>query len=163
MTVTLATALPAGAETIKRVIPHRYPILLVDRVIEVVPGQSLVAHKAVSVAEPCYQHVTSEFAEAYAYPAGLLLESWAQCGALLACWTQPNPDVVAGKVELAAGLKRCELLAPVYPGDLVEHRVEIVRQVDEAVILTGTSTVRGTRVLSVGQITMALRPVEVLL
>ena len=65
-------------------------------------------------------------------------------------------------MELAAGLKRCELPVPVYPGDLVVHRVEIVRQVDEAVILTGSSTVRGVKVLSVGQITMALRPVEVL-
>jgi 3-hydroxyacyl-[acyl-carrier-protein] dehydratase len=146
-----------GVEEIKRVIPHRYPILLVDRVTEVDPGVSLVALKAITCAEPCYAR-----AETYEYPVSLLLESWAQAAVLLACWNTPNPDVLAGKVELAAGIKGVDLLEPVHPGDVVEHRVQVLRNVWDAAIVAGTSWVGGRKVLAVEQFSVALRGVEVL-
>jgi 3-hydroxyacyl-[acyl-carrier-protein] dehydratase len=152
-----------GVDTIKRLIPHRHPILLVDRVIEVVPGSHLVAIKAVTVTEPCYAFADSSGdAAGYAYPTSLLLESWAQSAVLLACWDHPNPDVLAGKVELAAGIRKVELPAPVYPGDVVEHRVELVKTIDDAAVVSGGSRVGDTEVLRVGQFTVALRDVAVL-
>jgi 3-hydroxyacyl-[acyl-carrier-protein] dehydratase len=147
-----------GVPGIKQIIPHRYPILLVDRVSDIQPGKSLVAHKAITAAEPCY-----ESADDYAYPVSLLVESWAQAAVLLACWETPNPDVLAGKVELAAGIKNVDLLEPVFPGDVLEHHVQILTNVGDAAIVAGTSFVNGRKVLEVGQFSVALRGVEVLM
>ena len=146
-----------GVEGIKRVIPHRYPVLLVDRVDEVVPGERLVARKAVTAAEGCYRTATSP-----AYPLSLLLESWAQAAVLLACWEAPNPDVLAGKVERATGITGVRVGDPVLPGDVLVHRVVLVRAVDDAVVLAGTSEVEGREVLSVSAFTAALRDSSVL-
>lgn len=152
-----------GADHIKSLIPHRYPILLVDQVSEVEPGRHLLARKAVTVSEPCYRSIADNAAlELYAYPISLLLESWAQAAVLLACWETPNPDVLAGKVELAAGIRDVEFFAPVYPGEVLEHRVDLVKSVGDAAIVAGHSHVGGRKVLEIGQFTVALRGVEVL-
>lgn len=152
-----------GIPKIKSVIPHRWPILLIDRVADVVPGQRLTAYKAVTAAEPCYQSLPDTAAEEdYAYPVALLLESWAQSAVMLACWDTPNPDVLGGKVELAASIKGVRLPAPVYPGQLVEHQVELLRRVDDAAVVSGRSSVGGSAVLEVGQAVVALRDADVL-
>lgn len=152
-----------GPAEIKRRIPHRYPVLQVDRVSEVDPGAGLVAHTAVTGRESCYGRLGDDAAaEHYAYPMSLLLESWAQAAVLLVCWNQPNPDVLTGKVELISGIRNVALLAPVYPGDVLEHRVEILRAVDDAAILSGSSLVDGRTVLEVGTLVLARRSVDVL-
>jgi 3-hydroxyacyl-[acyl-carrier-protein] dehydratase len=152
-----------GVGEIRRIIPHRYPILLVDRVSDVVPGERLTAHKAVTAAEPCYELIEDDAPpEAYAYPISLLIESWAQAAVLLVCWQRPNPNVLAGKVELASGMRKVDLVEPVWPGDRLDHHVEIVRTVDDAAIIAGHSTVEGRTVLRVGQFVAAMRDFEVL-
>ncbi|MEV0677500.1 3-hydroxyacyl-ACP dehydratase [Actinosynnema sp. NPDC050436] len=146
-----------GLDAIRRTIPHRYPVLLVDRVTEVEPGRRIVALKAVSGREPCYADGSEQ-----AYPVGLLLESWAQAAVLLTRWENPNPDVLADKVELITGLRDVALHAEVFPGDVVEHHVRLVREVDDAAILAGHALVAGRVVLEVGSFTMARRGVEAL-
>ncbi|GHF80736.1 hypothetical protein GCM10018790_68100 [Kitasatospora xanthocidica] len=155
---------PAGTlHRIKATIPHRHPVLLVDRVVEVEPGSRLLARKAVTAAEPCYAGLDDDApAERYAYPAGQLLESWAQAAVLLACWQRPNPYVLTGKVALLAAVKDSRVLAAVHPGQVVEHEVRIVRDLGDTVILGGSSTADGRPVLEVGQFTVALRGAEVL-
>ncbi|MFF7992056.1 hypothetical protein ACFZDG_19945 [Kitasatospora xanthocidica] len=155
---------PAGTlHRIKATIPHRHPVLLVDRVVEVEPGSRLLARKAVTAAEPCYAWLDDDApAERYAYPAGQLLESWAQAAVLLACWQRPNPYVLTGKVALLAAVKDSRVLAAVHPGQVVEHQVRIVRDLGDTVILGGSSTADGRPVLAVGQFTVALRGAEVL-
>ncbi|GAB3892782.1 3-hydroxyacyl-ACP dehydratase FabZ [Kibdelosporangium lantanae] len=131
---------------VKRIIPHRPPVLAVDRVSEVEPGRFLVA-----------QHdVTGDC------PVGRLMESWAQAAVLLARWEDPNPDVSTGHVELLSGIRKAEVLGDVGPGDVLEHRVELVRAIDDAAVFTGTSQVNGRLVLRVGSLTVAHRPVHVL-
>ncbi|MBX6767589.1 MAG: hypothetical protein IRY90_10630, partial [Actinomadura rubrobrunea] len=148
-----------GVADIKRIIPHRFPILLVDRVTEVVPGDRLTAVKAVTCNEPCYAEADGD----YAYPAELLVESWGQAAVLLACWEQPNPDVLQGKVELAGAIEGVRFGAPAYPGDVLEHQVRMVRSVGDTAIVEGHTTAadRGT-VLEVGRFVLALRDVDVL-
>jgi 3-hydroxyacyl-[acyl-carrier-protein] dehydratase len=148
-----------GVAGITRIIPHRYPVLLVDRVSDVVAGERLTGHKAVTAAERCYRDVRDGD---YAYPFGLLLESWAQSAVVLTQWDRPNPDVLAGKAVLISNIRAVDVFGAVYPGDVLEHRVRIVRALDDAAILTGETLVAGRRVLSVGQFTLALRDVEVL-
>lgn len=155
-----------GVGELKRMIPHRHPVLMVDRVSEVEPG-ALVAHTAISGREPCYRPDGGWAGDGvgpdpYAYPFGLLLESWAQAAVLLVCWDEPNPDVLTGKLELISGIRNVTVHGPVYPGDVVEHRVDLVRAVADAAILTGRSLVDGRTVLEVGTFTLARRPVDAL-
>jgi 3-hydroxyacyl-[acyl-carrier-protein] dehydratase len=144
-----------GLSEIRKIIPHRYPVLLVDRVSEVDPGRRIVTLKAVSGREPCYADGAGD-----AYPLGLLLESWAQSAVLLTRWENPNPDVLGDKVELITGLRGVVVHGEVVPGDVVEHHVEVVRVVDDAAILSGRSLVAGREVLEIGSFTMARRRAE---
>lgn len=151
-----------GIAEIKRIIPHRHPVLMVDRVSEVEP-RALVAHTAVTGREPHYGGLGDDAdPDRYAYPFGLLLEAWAQAAVLLVCWDEPNPDVVTGKVELISAIRNVAVRAPVYPGDVVEHRVELVRAVADAAILSGSSLVNGVPVLEIGTFTLARRDIEAL-
>ncbi|MCW3817592.1 beta-hydroxyacyl-ACP dehydratase [Micromonospora sp. DR5-3] len=152
-----------GQRRIKQTIPHRFPILLVDRVVEVVPGERLRALKAVTGAEPAYADVAQDAPEsAYAYPVPLLIESWAQAAVLLAVWETPNPDVLAGKVELAGAINDIRVHAPVFPGSMVEHQVEIVKAIGDTSILAGRTLCGGEPILEVNHFVLALRDISLL-
>jgi 3-hydroxyacyl-[acyl-carrier-protein] dehydratase len=152
-----------GPARIKRIIPHRFPILLVDRVTAVVPGEWLTAVKAVTVAEPAYAAVGQDAPDSgYAYPVPLLIESWAQAAVLLAVWDSPNPDVLAGKVELAGAINDIRVTGPVLPGSVVEHHVEVVRAIGDTSILAGRTLCEGEPVLEVHHFVLALRDIHVL-
>lgn len=144
---------------ITRIIPHRYPVLLVDRVTAVVPGERLTAVKAVTVNEPPYRRVPAGAAsDGFRYPRPLLVESWAQAAVLLAVWDTPNPDVTTGKVELAGALDRMRFHRHVYPGDVLEHQVRVVRAVGDTTMLEGRTLVDGSVTFEIGNFIVALRP-----
>jgi 3-hydroxyacyl-[acyl-carrier-protein] dehydratase len=142
---------------IKAVLPHRYPMLLVDRVDEVTPGKSLVATKNVTVNEPCYAHLP-EGATDHAYPASLLVESWCQAAGVLAVQDRPNPDVLTGQVTLFGAITDLELVAPVRPGDVLRHHVRAQKILSNAAVMEGETYVDGVPVMRVGQVVIALRP-----
>ncbi|MDG4831711.1 beta-hydroxyacyl-ACP dehydratase [Solwaraspora sp. WMMD1047] len=142
---------------IRALLPHRYPMLLVDQVHDVQPGEWLVASKAVTANEPCYAGLP-EGATDHAYPASLLIESWCQAAGVLTVLGRPNPDVLTGQVTLFAAIADLELVAPVWPGDVLRHRVLAQKIVSDAAVLEGESTVDGRQVLRVGRIIIALRP-----
>ncbi|MGW3040425.1 3-hydroxyacyl-ACP dehydratase FabZ family protein [Kitasatospora sp. NPDC001159] len=147
-----------GQAGIRRVLPHRFPILLVDRVLELVPGERITAVKAVSCNEPWYRAAADD--EDFAYPQVLLMESWCQAAGLLATWEDPNPDVMAGRVMLFGGVSGVEYHRPVLPGDLLEHRAVIVRALSDTLIITGRSLVDGEPVLTVESAVLTFRPAE---
>lgn len=143
---------------IKRALPHRYPMLLVDRVLQVVPGESLVATKAVTVNEPCYAGLPASAGRAaHAYPVSLLVESWCQAAGLLAVHGKPNPDVLAGRVTLFGTISDLQLLAEVQPGDVLHHHVRAQKILSDAALLEGESLVAGAPVMRVGQVIIVLR------
>ncbi|MFP3989084.1 3-hydroxyacyl-ACP dehydratase [Streptomyces sp. E11-3] len=153
-----------GLERIKNTIPHRGPILLVERVGEVVPGERMTTYKAISANEPVYAGLGQDAAATdYAYPTSLVIESWAQSAVLLSVWEDPNPDVLAGKVELAGAINQVAIGGRAYPGDVLEHRVRLIKSVDDTAILAGETLVGGREVLSVGTFVVALRDVTELL
>ncbi|MFY1670054.1 3-hydroxyacyl-ACP dehydratase FabZ family protein [Plantactinospora sp. WMMB334] len=161
--VPLGGRMTFGVAEIRRVVPHRYPILLLDRVVELVPGERLTAVKAVSCTEACFQRLGDGAGDRdYAYPATLIVESWAQAGVLLATWEKPNPDVLVGMVGLAGAINNVSFGAPVYPGDLLEHRVRLVKVVGDTVILEGETVVGDRTVMRVGQFVETQRPVSAL-
>lgn len=144
-----------NATGIKQLLPHRHPMLLIDRILATVPGQSLVATKAVTSNELWYAGLPDD--SDHAYPSVLLAESWCQAAGVLVCAGEPNPDVLTGKVTLFGSISGLRLLRPVYPGDLVRHTVRLVRAVSDAAMLAGEATVDGVRVMEVDSIIIALR------
>ena len=146
---------PIDSAGIQRLLPHRAPMLLVDEVRAAVPGKSLVAVKAVTAAEPCYEGLVPGADDAY--PPTLLIESWCQAAALLALLDTPNPDVLSGRVALFGGIGGLRFGPPVRPGDLLVHHTRLVRLFADAAVLAGTAEVDGTPVLEVEQVVIAFR------
>jgi 3-hydroxyacyl-[acyl-carrier-protein] dehydratase len=145
-------------QQIKRINPQRHPIALLDRIVELVPGQRIVAIKAVTAAEPCYANVPEAAgADALAYPQSLMLESFCQAAGPLAFETGLD---IANNTMLFVSMGEIEFLAPVLPGDVMEHHVCILRLFDGVVLLGGDVRVAGTVVTRVGQVMIAARARE---
>ena len=102
-------------------LPHRYPILLVDRVLEVVPGERITALKNVSMNEPFFQ---GHFPGLPVMPGVLLLEALAQTGAVAALSLPENK----GKLALFGGIKSARFRKQVVPGDVLTLHCELVQQ-----------------------------------
>ncbi|WP_062214281.1 3-hydroxyacyl-ACP dehydratase FabZ family protein [Streptomyces sp. NBRC 109706] len=148
-----------GQPEIRNVLPHRFPMLLVDRVKEIAPGERVVATKAVTCNEPWYQKLGPDAVAAdFAYPKALLTESWAQAAALLCTWESPEPDLFDGKVMLFGGASEITFHRAVLPGDVLEHHAVISRALGDTVIIEGDSRVDGEPVLTVERAVMAFRP-----
>lgn len=143
-----------GAAEIMRRLPYRYPMLLVDRVVEVIPGKELTALKAVTASEPWFGGPEPILR----YPPVLLIESLCQATGVLAAWDTPRPSVRHGDVMLLGALSDVDIQGTVEPGCLIRHHVQLVRDLGDTLLFTGSSTVDGRPVLRVGRITMAIRP-----
>lgn len=101
-------------------IPHRYPMLLVDRILEVEPGRRIVGLKNVSANEPFFQ---GHFPEYPVMPGVLVVEAMAQVGGVLASFL-PGTD---GALAFFASIDRCRFRRPVRPGDQLITEVTVVR------------------------------------
>ncbi|MFE2187188.1 3-hydroxyacyl-ACP dehydratase FabZ family protein [Streptomyces sp. NPDC059455] len=146
-------------DEIKRMLPHRYPMLLVDRVTELVPGERASGLKAVTCNEPWYEGMPDTATEEdYHYPWTVLIESWCHVAGVLVTWDRPNPDVRSGKAMLLGGIADAEFHRPVVPGDVVEHHVRLARQVGETYVFEGESLVGKETALTIGRLTMTMRP-----
>jgi 3-hydroxyacyl-[acyl-carrier-protein] dehydratase len=152
------------AADIARILPHRHPMLLVDRVVRLEPGARLTARKAVTAAEPCFARLGREPAEPTpAYPTALVVESWCQAAGILATCGEPSPDVLTGRVMLIGSMAGVRVLGRVVPGDVIEHRVRLARVLPHAVVFDGDAMVDGSAVLDVERLVMTLRPADSLL
>ncbi|MFI9010691.1 3-hydroxyacyl-ACP dehydratase FabZ family protein [Actinosynnema sp. NPDC053489] len=130
------------------VLPHRYPMLLVDRVVDLVPGESLTALKAVTANEPCYAEDGPGD-----YPATLLVESWCQAAVLLSSWDRPADD----RVVLFGAIADVEFHHPVTPGCVVRHSVRVLDARGGTVAFTGHSEADGHVVMTVGRVVTTTR------
>ncbi|WP_370459182.1 3-hydroxyacyl-ACP dehydratase FabZ [Aggregicoccus sp. 17bor-14] len=126
---------------IQRLLPHRYPFLLVDRVVEIVPGQKLVAYKNVTVNEPFFN---GHFPGHPVMPGVLILEALAQACAILA-YKSENMDPEK-KVTYLMGIDAAKFRKPVLPGDRVQLSVEVVRHKGAVWKQKGVATVDGVKV-----------------
>jgi 3-hydroxyacyl-[acyl-carrier-protein] dehydratase len=104
-------------------LPHRYPFLLVDRVLECEPGKRLKALKNVSVNEPMF---TGHFPERPIFPGVLIMEALAQATGILAFKSQgKKPDGTS--LYYFAGIDNCRFKQPVLPGDQLILEVEVIK------------------------------------
>ncbi|WP_051772234.1 3-hydroxyacyl-ACP dehydratase FabZ family protein [Saccharothrix sp. NRRL B-16314] len=140
------------ADAVRAVLPHRFPMLLLDRVLEVRPGQGLTAVKAITVDEPWY----SEGGDP-GYPPVLLIESWGQAAGVLALLSEPGTELLDGRVMLFGSMSGVRVHRRVLPGDVLEHRVEVFRSLGDTVIFEGECVAAGEPVLTVNRMVMAFR------
>jgi 3-hydroxyacyl-[acyl-carrier-protein] dehydratase len=122
-------------------LPHRYPFLLVDRVLEVVPGQKLVAYKNVSFNEPFFN---GHFPGHPVMPGVLILEALAQASAILA-YKSEGMDPTQ-KVTYLMAIDNAKFRRPVVPGDRLQLTVEVVKHKGAVWKQKGTATVDGVKV-----------------
>jgi 3-hydroxyacyl-[acyl-carrier-protein] dehydratase len=124
-------------EWILSVIPHRYPILLVDRVLEMEPKKRIVAVKNVTISEPVF---LGHFPGRPVLPGVFLVEGMAQAGGLLLLHDMPNRE---NKLLLFAGIEEAKFRRPVVPGDQVRYEVEVLRLRSTFCKVAGKALVNG--------------------
>jgi len=105
-------------DEIKKIIPHRYPFLLIDRVVELEEGKRCVGIKQVSGNEPFFK---GHFPDYAVMPGVLIVEALAQVGAVAMLDKEANK----GKIALFAGIDKCRFKKQVTPGDTLRLEVEI--------------------------------------
>ena len=125
---------------ILKMLPHRYPFLLVDRVLGYEVDKSLTAIKNVSINEPFFG---GHFPHHPVFPGVLLIEAMAQASAILASL---GMDVTADEtlIYLFAGVNNVRFKLPVEPGDQVQLNVELTRKKGKVWKTSATATVNGT-------------------
>lgn len=119
------------------ILPHRYPMLLVDRVLEIEPKRRLVAIKNVTYNE---LYLQGHFPGHPVVPGVLIIEGLAQAGGLLLLHDQPDRE---GKLVYFTSIDQAKFRRPVVPGDVMRYEVEILRLRSSYGKLRGRVTVDG--------------------
>ncbi|WP_107688716.1 3-hydroxyacyl-ACP dehydratase FabZ [Neisseria wadsworthii] len=115
--------LPIEVHEIQNLLPHRFPFLLLDRVIAAEPGKSLTAIKNVSFNESFFQ---GHFPESPVMPGVLIIEAMAQACGVLAVLSQGSTQRKEGEITLFAGLDNVRFKRQVIPGDQLVFEVELL-------------------------------------
>ncbi|MDT2597492.1 3-hydroxyacyl-ACP dehydratase FabZ [Enterococcus dongliensis] len=126
-------------EEIKEIIPHRYPMLLIDRVEELDAGKSIKAKKNVSVNEPFFQ---GHFPHEPVMPGVLIVEAMAQAGAVALL----SMDEFKGKTAYFGGIDKAKFRKKVVPGDTLILEVELTKVRSSAGCGKGIAYVDGKKV-----------------
>lgn len=108
-------------QAIMKVIPHRYPFLLVDRIIDFIPQERVVGLKNVTINEPFFQ---GHFPGHPIMPGVLIVEAMAQVGGFMLLNSQDNPE---NKLAFFMGLDNVRFRKPVYPGDQVRFELDMLK------------------------------------
>jgi len=122
---------------IMSILPHRYPFLLIDRIVEMERKTRVVAIKNVTINEP---HFAGHFPEFPIMPGVLIVEAIAQAGGALLLTEIPDRD---NKLMVFAGIDSAKFRRPVVPGDQLRIEVKVINWRTSAVRLQGTVTVEG--------------------
>jgi 3-hydroxyacyl-[acyl-carrier-protein] dehydratase len=138
-----AVQLPIDVTRIQQLLPHRYPFLLVDRVVEFEAHKRIVAHKNVTINEPFFQ---GHFPGHPVMPGVLVIEALAQAGGVL---TQLSRGTVAdNKLFYMVKIDNARFSRMVVPGDVLELHVEIRRIIRTMTFYTCVARVGGEEVAS---------------
>jgi 3-hydroxyacyl-[acyl-carrier-protein] dehydratase len=124
---------------IQEILPHRYPFLLVDRVVSLEIKENIVAFRNVSISEPVFQ---GHFPGHPIYPGVMILEGMAQAGGLLAFQSMGlTKEEVKEKVVYFMSIDKAKFRKPVRPGDRLEYRVSVIKQKGVIWLLEGKAFV----------------------
>jgi len=113
---------PVDIQEIMRLLPHRYPFLLVDRITSLIPSTSVIGIKNVTVNEPFFQ---GHFPEQPIFPGVLILEGLAQTGGCMAFYSVP--EMIGERLVYFAGVDKARFRKSVFPGDQIVYRLELLK------------------------------------
>jgi 3-hydroxyacyl-[acyl-carrier-protein] dehydratase len=122
---------------IQEILPHRYPFLMVDKIIELVPRDRIVGIKQITINEYFFQ---GHFPEMPVMPGVLQVEALAQVGAILALREFEDRE---GKIPFFAGLDKVKFRKPVVPGDTLVLEVKALRMGNKVQKMWGEAKVNG--------------------
>jgi 3-hydroxyacyl-[acyl-carrier-protein] dehydratase/UDP-3-O-[3-hydroxymyristoyl] N-acetylglucosamine deacetylase/3-hydroxyacyl-[acyl-carrier-protein] dehydratase len=140
-------------EKILKFLPHRYPFLLVDRVLELEKGKSITAIKNVTYNEPFFQ---GHFPVKKVMPGVLIIESVAQAGGILLYHSIPDPENV---LVFLSAIHNAKFRKPVIPGDQLRLEAELTKLRKKVAFLKGKVYVDG-EIVAEGEIMAALLRLE---
>jgi 3-hydroxyacyl-[acyl-carrier-protein] dehydratase len=118
---------------IMRMLPHRYPFILVDRILSVHPGREITGLKNVTINEPFFQ---GHFPGRPVMPGVLILEGMAMVGLALC-----SPEAVGQKLLYFAGIDKARFRRPVVPGDQLILKLELIKQKKTILMMNGKAYV----------------------
>ncbi len=124
-------------------LPHRYPFLLVDRIVEMEPGKRIVGIKNVSINEPFFQ---GHFPGFPVMPGVLIIEAMAQVGGVLAFRSASEKMDISNKVVYFTGIDKARFRKPVLPGDQIRFELEVIHSKEPFWKLRGIALVDGRKV-----------------
>jgi len=131
---------------LKEILPHRYPFLMIDKVIELVPGESITAIKCVSINEPFFN---GHFPKKPVMPGVLILEAMAQAGSIL---SKMSPGIGSEKTLFFAAANDVRWKKQVVPGDVLRIIMSDVRKKRPMWKMKGTVFV-GEQLVASGEVT----------
>ena len=125
---------------IQKIIPHRYPFLLLDRVTDIVKDETLVGFKNVPIGDNIFQ---GHFPGHPIYPGVMILEGMAQAGGILAFKSMDDmtEEEAANKVVYFMSIDKAKFRAPVRPGDRLEYRISVIKRKGAIWMLDGKAYV----------------------
>lgn len=110
-----------NSNQIQKILPHRYPFLLVDRILDFEPGVKAIGRKCVTANE---MQFLGHFPQMHVMPGVLIIEALAQTGAVAILSKEENK----GKIALFGGIKNAKFKRQVVPGDVLELHCEIIKE-----------------------------------
>jgi 3-hydroxyacyl-[acyl-carrier-protein] dehydratase len=128
-------------QKIMELLPHRYPFIMIDRIIELVPGEKVVALKNVTINEPFFQ---GHFPGEPIMPGVLIIEAMGQAGAILAAESMDQEK--KGSLIFFMGMDKVKFRKPVVPGDQLIFEIKFLKQRSQAFKMSGIASIDDKRV-----------------
>jgi beta-hydroxyacyl-ACP dehydratase FabZ len=130
---------PYDIESIFKMLPHRYPFLMIDRVLAFTPDENIEALKNVTINEPYFQ---GHFPQKPVMPGVMIVEAMAQAGGLLVYASMP-PETWGRKLSYFMGIDKVRFRQQVVPGDQLIFKVQILKKRARAIKVAGVAEVEG--------------------
>ncbi|HBG19513.1 MAG TPA: 3-hydroxyacyl-[acyl-carrier-protein] dehydratase FabZ [Desulfobulbaceae bacterium] len=123
---------------ILKLLPHRYPFVMVDRILSLTLGEEIVGLKNVTINEPFFQ---GHFPARPVMPGVLILEGMAQVGGIMAFYA--NPETIGKKLLFFAGIDKARFRKPVVPGDQLIFTLKLLKQKRGLMVMSAVAVVDG--------------------
>lgn len=122
---------------IQEILPHRYPFLLIDKVTDLAPNESISAIKNVTIGEPIFQ---GHFPYHPVYPGVMIVEGMAQAGGVLAFKSMLDEDL-SNKVVYFMSIDKAKFRRPIKPGDTIVYKISVLKHRGKIWVLKGEAFV----------------------